>query len=126
MAERIRSPQDLSARREQAQAGVALRGDPKPNQITVHMGTCGIAAGAREVLTTLVTELDRADVDSVTLRQSGCAGLCDREPMLTLQDSSGQEYRYGQLNAERIRRILEEHVLGDSPVMEYLITAPSA
>ena len=121
MTEKIKSPQDLRALRERAKAQIDLRGGPKEMQITVHMGTCGIAAGARDVLASLASELEKGAVDTVTLRQSGCAGLCDREPMLTLADKTGHDYRYGKLNAERVRRIVQEHVIDGAPVMEYLI-----
>lgn len=121
MTTRIESPKDLVALREKAKAAIALRSGPKDITITVHMGTCGIAAGAREVLDTLSRCLDQEDAGNVTVRQSGCIGLCDREPMLTVADKSGKEYRYGKVNDERIRTIVQKHVMNGSPVMEYLI-----
>lgn len=121
MAEKIKSPKDLLALREKAKAEIDLRTGPKEIQITVHMGTCGIAAGARDVLKSLALEIERAGAANVTLRQSGCVGLCDREPMLTLSDKSGKEYRYGKLDAERVRTIVLDHALNGKPVMEYLI-----
>jgi NADP-reducing hydrogenase subunit HndB len=111
----------LLALREQAKANIDLRSGPKEVQITVHMGTCGIAAGARDVLKQLAAEIDQAGVTNATLRQSGCAGLCDREPMLTLTDKNGKEYRYGKLDVERVRTIVQDHVVGGKPVMDYLI-----
>ena len=113
---------DLRKFRDQKRQELDRR-DPttKDAQIIVAMGTCGIAAGAREVLSTLTQCLDQEGVSNVTVRQSGCIGLCDREPMLTMIDKSGKEYRYGKLNSERIRTIVQKHVVGGSPVMEYLI-----
>ncbi len=121
MTDKIKSPKDLLALREKAKAAVALRSGPKEITMTVHMGTCGIAAGAREVLSTLVQCIDQEGITNVTVRQSGCVGLCDREPMLTMADKSGTEYRYGKLNDERVRTIVQKHVKNGSPVMEYLI-----
>jgi NADP-reducing hydrogenase subunit HndB len=121
MVDKIKSPKDLLALREQAKANIDLRSGPKEVQITVHMGTCGIAAGARDVLKQLAAEIDQAGVTNATLRQSGCAGLCDREPMLTLTDKNGKEYRYGKLDVERVRTIVQDHVVGGKPVMDYLI-----
>jgi len=121
MSDKIKSPQDLLVRREKAKTAIDLRSGPKEVQITVHMGTCGIAAGARDVMAALAEELERADVDTVTLRQSGCAGLCDREPMLTLTDQSGKDYRYGKLDAGTLRKIVQDHVARGEPVMDYLI-----
>lgn len=122
MTKKISSPQDLLALREKAQAAVDLRGAPKDIQIIVHMGTCGIAAGARDILSALADELVKTPVAKVTLRQSGCLGLCDREPMFTLADKDGQEFRYGNLTAEKARQIVQEHVIKGNPVAQYLIT----
>ena len=123
MGKRITSPTELKNLRDRAQAEVDLRAGPKDMQVTVHMGTCGIAAGARDVLAALADELANASVNTVTLRQSGCAGLCDKEPMFTLMDRSGQQFRYGKLDAKKVQRIVREHVLSGNPVNEYLITS---
>ena len=121
MNDKIKSPKDLLALREKAREAIALRSGPKEITITVHMGTCGIAAGARNVLASLSRSLEQEGVSNVTLRQAGCAGLCDREPMVTLSDKAGKEYRYGKLTDERVQAIVQKHVIQGSPVMEYLI-----
>jgi len=120
---RITSPDDLKSLREKVQKEIDLRTGPKDIRITVHMGTCGIAAGARDVLTEIVSELNEGSIDNVTLRQSGCAGLCDQEPMLTLSDKEGRDFRYGKLDLGKVREIIEGHVLGGNPVTKYLINA---
>ncbi len=119
---KISSPKDLAALREQAREAIALRSGPREIVVTVHMGTCGIAAGARDVLATLAETLEQEGVKNVTLRQSGCAGLCEREPMITLADKAGKEYRYGKLNKERIQTLVQEHVVKGNPVMDYLVS----
>ena len=123
MDKRITDPGALNALREKAQAEVDLRAGPKELQVTVHMGTCGIAAGARDVLKLLVTELGKANIDKVTLRQAGCAGLCDQEPMLTLRDKSGKEFRYGRLDQGKVRQIIQGHIQGGNPVVGLLMQA---
>lgn len=120
MSAKISSPEDLRKLREQARAEVDVRGAPKETSITVHMGTCGIAAGARDVMTALMAEVGARNVDTVTLRQSGCIGLCDQEPMLTLKDSSGREYLYVRLDRDKARRIVVEHVVAGKPVKELI------
>ena len=122
MTTKITSPDALNALRDRARAEIGPRTGAKEIEITTHMGTCGIAAGARDVLEVLAGELEAAGVRHVTLRQAGCAGLCDREPMITLKDKEGGTYRYGRLDAKKVRRIVQEHILGDNPVLEYLVT----
>jgi NADP-reducing hydrogenase subunit HndB len=120
---RITSPDALKSLREKVQKEIDLRTGAKDIRITVHMGTCGIAAGARDVLTQLATELSGESIDNVTLRQSGCAGLCDQEPMMTLSDKEGRDFRYGKLDKNKVREIIEGHVQGGNPVTKYLINA---
>ncbi len=121
MTTRITSPKDLKALQEKAKSEIDLRTGQKDVRITVHMGTCGIAAGARDALTTLMNALEAVSADNVTITQTGCAGLCDQEPMLTLTDKAGGSFRYGKLNKQRIGEIVREHVLRGQPVVEYLI-----
>jgi (2Fe-2S) ferredoxin len=122
MAKKITSPQDLLKFREQVKSEIDLRGGPKEIQITVHMGTCGIAAGAREIVAALGSELIEAKAGNVTLRQTGCAGLCDREPMMTLVDGTGTRFVYGSLDAQKVHEIVQGHIIGGSPISNYLIT----
>ncbi len=123
MSKRVANPGQLNALREKAKSEVELRGEPKEVRVTVHMGTCGIAAGARDILSQLMAELSAAHIDNVTLRHSGCAGLCDQEPMLTLTDKSGREFRYGKLDKIKVREIVEGHLKGGKPVEKFLIKA---
>lgn len=121
MAKKIKSPQELKLLKEWVKSETDLRTGPKEILITVHMGTCGIAAGARDILSQLATELSQGSIDNVTLRQSGCLGLCSFEPMITVKDKSGKEFRYGNLDKSKVRRIVREHILDGNPVVDYLI-----
>lgn len=121
MTTKITCPQDLLALKEKAKADIDLRTGQKDMRITVHMGTCGIAAGARDILTALMDELAGSNIETVTLQQSGCVGLCDKEPMMTLEDKEGKTFRYGKLDRNKIRQIVNEHVLRGHPVAEFLL-----
>ena len=125
MSARITSPQDLARMREAARAGMELRGAPREKQVVVHMGTCGIAAGARDVLAELMAELERKAVADVTVRQSGCIGLCDQEPMLTYTDKAGRNFLYVKLTREKVREIVAAHFEKGTPVEKYIMKGDS-
>lgn len=121
MTKKITSLQDLKALQEKARSEIDLRTGGKDIRITIHMGTCGIAAGARDILTALMTTLSGVNVKNVAITQTGCAGLCDQEPMLTLTDKAGGSFRYGQLDKRKVGEIVRDHVLRGQPVTEYMI-----
>jgi len=122
MADKIKSPADLLAMAAKAKEGVDLRSGAKEMKVTVHMGTCGIAAGARELVVAFMSEIADAKLDNVTIHQSGCAGLCEMEPMATIQTADGTTYRYGRLDGrEKVHEIVESHLMGGSPVSQYLV-----
>jgi len=120
MSAKITSAEELKKLRDRAQAQVSLRSGPREVQAVVHMGTCGIAAGARDVMAEMVNRLDEAGLDDVTLRQSGCIGLCDEEPMMTVTDRAGRNFLYVNLTREKVRRIVKEHLAGGSPIEAFL------
>jgi len=115
--------QDLAKIRDKAKSLMTIREGQGRAKVTVHMGTCGIAAGARDILAALMDELGQAKISNVSLQQTGCAGLCDQEPMLTLTDKAGGAFRYGRLDKHKVGAIVRDHVLRGQPVLEYLIKA---
>ena len=119
---KIISVEDLNAIREKTRSEIDLRTGLKDLAITVHMGTCRIAAGARDVLTQFAEELNQAAIKNVTLRQTGCVGLCDQEPMVTVSDQKGNMIHYGGLNRNKVTEIVREHVVGGKPVREYIVS----
>jgi NADP-reducing hydrogenase subunit HndB len=121
MTEKIKSAADLKVLADRAKASVELREGTKEIQVTVHMGTCGIAAGARGVIAAFMREMAASGVDDVTLRQAGCAGLCEQEPMITVRDASDTPYRYGLLDDAKVKTIVTEHLVGGKPVDALLI-----
>ncbi len=90
-------------------------------KITVHMGTCGISAGAREIMNVLLEEFEKRNINDVVITSSGCAGLCSREPMATVEIKGETPIKYADLNPEKIRRILTEHILGGKIINEYVL-----
>jgi NADP-reducing hydrogenase subunit HndB len=125
MEKKIKSPHDLNILRDRAKADINLRTGEKDMRIVVHMGTCGIAAGARDILSQVIEGLEQAGLENVSVRLSGCAGLCDQEPMLTLTDRSGTEYCYASLNKAKVHEIIHKHVLENIPLVEYMLRTQS-
>jgi len=89
----------------------------------VHLGECGVAAGARDVIHQFAEVLDRENLHEIALCRGDCTDQCDHEPMVTLRDASGAEFRYGKLDRSKIEEIVREHVQNGTPVGRYLITA---
>jgi NADP-reducing hydrogenase subunit HndB len=85
---------DLKKIKEKVHAEMSLRDGDRRVKVTVHMGTCGIASGAREVLDTLLQEIEAAKVNDVIVTTSGCMGLCSREPLVTVEILNQDPIKY--------------------------------
>ena len=117
--------QDLERIRDKARALATIRDSEGRAKVTVHMGTCGIAAGARDVMDALLDEMKAKDVMDVIVTTSGCAGFCNREPMATVELKDQPPVKYVDLTPEKIRKILVEHVLGGQIVVKYALALGS-
>ena len=91
--------------------------------ILIHMGTCGIASGAQEVLDAVIGAANELGSCGVKIKTTGCAGFCSREPMITVEMAGAPPVKYADLNAAKARRIYSEHVLGGKPVGEFALGA---
>lgn len=116
---------DLKKIKEKQKSTFTLREGGYRAKITVHMGTCGIAAGAREIMTALIDEMAQAKVEDVITTTSGCAGLCAREPMVTVEVMNKPPVKYGDLTDAKIREIFKEHIVGGNPVDKYALVIGS-
>jgi NADH-quinone oxidoreductase subunit F/NADP-reducing hydrogenase subunit HndC len=117
--------EDLEKITQRVRKETLLREGAGRAKITVHMGTCGIAAGAEKIKTALLGELEKRNIKDVLLTYSGCAGLCSKEPMVTVELLGETPVKYADLTAEKISRILSEHVIGGKPVREYALEGDS-
>lgn len=116
---------DLEKITQRVRKTVHLRDGAGRAKITVHMGTCGIAAGARQIMSALMEEIEKMNIDDVILTNSGCAGLCSREPMATVELKDEAPVKYVDLTPEKIRKIFSEHVLNGKIVEEYALAKGS-
>jgi NADP-reducing hydrogenase subunit HndB len=94
-------------------------------KITVHMGTCGIAAGARTIMSAFLQEIEKNNVMDVIITTSACAGLCSREPMATVELKGQAPVKYVDLNEVKARKIFREHVMAGRFVQEYALSIGS-
>jgi len=118
-------PEDLKKIRERMARTMNLRDGDARAKVTVHMGTCGIAAGARKIMSSLLGLLEEKKVNDVVITTSGCAGLCSREPMLTVELKGEAPIKYVDLDEEKTRKIFSEHVLSGVVVEEYALAIGS-
>ncbi len=109
-------PEDLDRIRRQMAKAMSLREGDAKARVTVHMGTCGIAAGARKVMTALLAAQEQTERDDILVTSSGCAGLCSREPMMTVEIEGEAPIKYVDLDARKARQVFTEHVLGGKVV----------
>ncbi len=114
-------PEDLDKINEKMRSVTNLREGVGRAKITVHMGTCGIASGARKILSEFLTQVEKANTDDVILITSGCAGLCSREPMSTVEIKGEPPVKYVDLDEEKVRQIFEEHVMGGNIISKYAL-----
>ena len=117
--------EDLKRIKESVKGTVNLRDGQSRVKVTVHMGTCGIAAGARPVMTALLAKIEQGDIKDVILTSSGCAGLCSHEPMMTVEHQGQAPVKYMRLNAEKAEKIFERHIMAGEPVVEYAFSEGS-
>jgi len=117
--------EDLKRIKEEYKAALSLREGGFRAKVTVHMGTCGIAVGASDVMEALLEEMEAQGVEDVAVTTSGCAGLCSQEPMATVQLRGQPPVKYVYLDREKIRRIFREHVQGGQVVKEYALVMGS-
>jgi len=102
---------DLKKIKEKVHAETALREGDKRAKVTVHMGTCGIASGAREVMDALMREIEEAGVADVIVTTSGCMGLCSREPLVTVEIIGKEPIKYELMNPNKMRQVFKRHVM---------------
>jgi NADP-reducing hydrogenase subunit HndB len=117
--------EDLKRIKEEVKASTSLREGGHRAKITVHMGTCGIASGARKVMSALMDEIAAQATRDIIVTTSGCAGLCSREPMATIEILGEAPVKYCDLNEVKIKEIFNEHVVGGRIVERYALAIGS-
>ena len=118
----MKSLAELQAIKDKMKDKVILREGANDIRVVVGMATCGIAAGARPVLSTLVEEVNKEGLsDKVTVSQTGCIGLCELEPIVEVFAAGKDKVTYVKMTSEKAKRVVEEHLKGGKVVNEYTI-----
>lgn len=112
---------DLQALKERTALDLTLLGGGYRAKINFHMGTCGIAAGARKLHARVLRKMEENGIHDIRMIHSGCAGLCSREPMVTIESSGLPPVKYCDLNEEKIQEIFDRHILQGQIVDAYAL-----
>lgn len=118
----MKSLAELAAIKAKMQDKVVIREGEGSVRVVVGMATCGIAAGARPVLSAFVEGVAQKGLTSkVTVTQTGCIGICQYEPVVEIFEDGKEKVTYVKLDADKAKRIVEEHLVGGKIVSEYTI-----
>jgi NADP-reducing hydrogenase subunit HndB len=117
--------EDLARIREDARRATLLREGAGRVKITVHMGTCGIAAGGRKIMDAVLREVGERGLQDVLVTTSGCAGLCSREPMATIEVAGEAPVKYVDLTEGKVKEIFAAHVVGGTIAQEFALAVGS-
>ena len=92
-------------------------------RVVVGMATCGIAAGARPVLSAFLKEVEKRNLANVTVTQTGCIGMCRLEPIVEVYVPGKEKVTYVKMTEEKAARVVAEHIINNQPVAEYTVGA---
>lgn len=121
----MKTLEELKAIRDKMQGQVGLRGEDHNHiRVVVGMATCGIASGARPVLTSLATAVqERGLTDKIAVTQTGCIGLCQYEPIVEVTEPGKEKVTYIRMTPEKALEVLERHLVGGHVVETYTLSS---
>ncbi len=119
----MKSLAELAAIRDRMKGQMDSRGVESENdiRIVVGMATCGIAAGARPVLDTLLEEVGKRNLHNVKITQTGCVGMCRLEPIVEVYEPDGNKVTYVKVNPEKAVKIVAEHIVNGNVCKEFVV-----
>ena len=120
----MKSLAELKAIKDRMKDKVVLREGARDIRVVVGMATCGIAAGARPVLNTLVEEVNNAGLtDKVSVTQTGCIGFCQLEPIVEVFEAGKEKITYVKMTSDKVKEVVEKHLKGGNVVTEYTVAS---
>lgn len=117
----IKSLEDLKRVREEALQKRKIQTESGKKRVIVGMGTCGIAAGARDTMKAILETIEKDNLQDITVTQTGCIGQCEKEPIIQVEIGDQPKVTYGKVTPEVARNIMKEHVVGGNPVKNHVI-----
>ncbi len=117
----IKSLEELKRVREEALAKKQLKAAPGQVQVIVAMGTCGIAAGARDTMKSILNFIETKKMSGVTVTQTGCMGMCEQEPIVQVIVGDSAKVTYGKVNPEVASQIMKQHVQHGMPLKDHVL-----
>ncbi len=119
----MKSLEELKAIKEMMQGQMGLRNEShNQTRVVVGMATCGIASGARPVLTALSDAVQSKGLTNVAVVQTGCIGLCQYEPIVEVLEPGKEKVTYVKMTAEKALEVLEQHVIRGQVIKKYTIS----
>jgi len=112
---------DLKKIKERVEKEDQFRIGNKRFKITVHMGTCGIASGAKEILDTFIKEVGESNSEDVIVTTSGCIGICSKEPLATVEEQGKDPIVYEYLTPNKARQIFKRHIINDEVQTDFVM-----
>ncbi len=119
----VKSLEDLKRLKEEAIAKREAKVTSGKAQVIVGMGTCGIAAGARDTMKAILETIEADHLEGIVVTQTGCIGRCEFEPIVEVIAGEQPKVTYGKINPERAKQILKEHVVGGQVVKNFVLPA---
>jgi NADP-reducing hydrogenase subunit HndB len=116
----VKTLADLRQIKEKAKMEMAAREQNATYRIVVAMGTCGIAAGARNVMSAILDEMNKRNIKDTIVTQTGCLGYCDQEPLVQVMESDKPTITYGKVTPEVARRIIAEHIIAKNILSDFV------
>lgn len=116
----MKSLEELAKIRDEARKMTEIREGEEKIKIIVGMGTCGIAAGARETMKTILDEVGKRNLN-VTVTQTGCIGLCEQEPIVEVVLPGQPQVIYGKVSMDRAKQIVYKHLVNGAIIGEWVI-----
>jgi len=110
---------ELRKLRDQVQGELTSRVETGTT-IIIGMGTCGIAAGARETMRAVIEELHKRDIEA-HVKTVGCIGMCAREPLIDIEQAGQPRVTYGNITADRVSELIEQHLVNGQIVQDWVV-----